>query len=219
MVGGRLMDTFMDKLAQKLTAQDMIKANSAAEAEEYARLQNQVKEYHKCLEQMNQVSKEMRQMNNKMNIMLTRTGEEMLKMCDKMGTMLTGTSEEMLKTYDQISTMLTGAVEDDLKKVTCECLAKIDEIRKEEDISQELITILNERFQAADEYAHRENVKVYRNVQAVVVDESSRQQSAFQNELGSVKKKQGVIFTFSLLAMILSAIGVLFQLLVYLQVL
>ena len=30
------MDTFMDKLAQKLTAQEMIKANAAAEAGCYA---------------------------------------------------------------------------------------------------------------------------------------------------------------------------------------
>ena len=29
MFGGRWMDTFMDKLAQKLNAQEMIKANSA----------------------------------------------------------------------------------------------------------------------------------------------------------------------------------------------
>ena len=33
------MDTFMDKLAQKLNAQEMIKANSAADAEEMDQLQ------------------------------------------------------------------------------------------------------------------------------------------------------------------------------------
>lgn len=33
MFGGKWMDTFMDKLAQKLNAQEMIKANSAADAE------------------------------------------------------------------------------------------------------------------------------------------------------------------------------------------
>ena len=32
MFGGRWMDTFIDKLAHKLTAQEMIKANSAADA-------------------------------------------------------------------------------------------------------------------------------------------------------------------------------------------
>ena len=36
------MDNFMDKLAQKISAQELIKANSQAEAEELQRLQMQV---------------------------------------------------------------------------------------------------------------------------------------------------------------------------------
>ena len=45
MFGGRWMDTFMDKLAQKLNAQEMIKANSAADAEEMDQLKSQLREY------------------------------------------------------------------------------------------------------------------------------------------------------------------------------
>ena len=41
------MDTFMDKLAQKLNAQEMIKANSAADAEEMDQLKSQPKAEHK----------------------------------------------------------------------------------------------------------------------------------------------------------------------------
>lgn len=44
------MDTFMDKLAQKLTAQEMIKANTAAETEELNSLREQLAEYNACLE-------------------------------------------------------------------------------------------------------------------------------------------------------------------------
>ena len=47
MFGGKMMDTFMDKLAQKMNAQEMIKANSAAEAAKMEQLQNQVAEYEK----------------------------------------------------------------------------------------------------------------------------------------------------------------------------
>lgn len=46
------MDTFMEKLAHRLTAQEMIKANTAAEAEELNYLKNQVRDYHECLDQM-----------------------------------------------------------------------------------------------------------------------------------------------------------------------
>ena len=39
------MDNFMDKLAQKFNAQEMIKANSAAEAAENKRMQEQLAAY------------------------------------------------------------------------------------------------------------------------------------------------------------------------------
>ena len=42
------MDTFMDKLAQKLNAQEMIKANSAADAEEMDQLKSQLREWLEC---------------------------------------------------------------------------------------------------------------------------------------------------------------------------
>ena len=48
------MDTFMDKLAQKFTAQEIIKANSAAEAAELQRTREQVEKYNDCLQEMKQ---------------------------------------------------------------------------------------------------------------------------------------------------------------------
>ncbi len=55
------MDTFMDKLAQKFTAQELIKANTAAETEEMNRLKVQVEEYTGCLNRMKQICVEMEQ--------------------------------------------------------------------------------------------------------------------------------------------------------------
>ena len=46
------MDMFMDKLAQKLTAQEMIKANTAADTEELNRLKSRVAAYNECLEKL-----------------------------------------------------------------------------------------------------------------------------------------------------------------------
>ena len=43
------MDMFMDKLAQKLTAQEIIRANTAADVEELNKLKNQIAEYNECL--------------------------------------------------------------------------------------------------------------------------------------------------------------------------
>lgn len=52
------MDTFMDKLAQKLTAQEMIKANTAAETEELNSLREQLAEYNACLEKFRRLVEE-----------------------------------------------------------------------------------------------------------------------------------------------------------------
>ena len=50
MDGGKWMDNFMDKSAQKFNAQDMIRANSHAEAMEMKRLEAQVEEYERILQ-------------------------------------------------------------------------------------------------------------------------------------------------------------------------
>ena len=50
------MDNFMDKLAQKFNAQEMIKANSQAEAAEMKKLQLQVAEYEKILQEMRKLN-------------------------------------------------------------------------------------------------------------------------------------------------------------------
>ena len=63
------MDTFMDKLAQKLNAQEMIRANSAADAEEMDQLKSQLREYDECLAQMQQVNKELKAINHEMEKM------------------------------------------------------------------------------------------------------------------------------------------------------
>ena len=50
------MDTFIDKLAQRLTAQEMIKANTAADAEELHKVQGQVKQYEAYLDELQNIS-------------------------------------------------------------------------------------------------------------------------------------------------------------------
>lgn len=54
------MDSFIDKLAQKFTAQEIIKANSSAEAAELKRTREQVQQYEACLEEMKNVNESMK---------------------------------------------------------------------------------------------------------------------------------------------------------------
>ena len=56
MIIGGFMDNFIDKLAQKFSAQDIIKANSEAETAEYEKLKLQVSEYEKILQEMRKLN-------------------------------------------------------------------------------------------------------------------------------------------------------------------
>lgn len=128
------MDTFMDKLAQKRNAQELIKANMAAEAARMEQLQGQVEAYEALLKDMRRVN--------------TKTVEN---------------TEQM-------------------KKVLQESLLKIAEVQSasdnESDVKQMLAELkqqMEEASQRSDDFIHKENVKVYRNVQAAMVEELSKQ--------------------------------------------
>ena len=137
------MDTFMDKLAQKLNAQEMIKANSAADAEEMDQLKSQLREYDECLAQMQQVNKELKAINQEMEKLMSETiAPEVTKL-----------SEEGVAALQKLQQQSTEV---------------LDELQKHVD----------EKLSTTEENVHKECVKVYRNVQAVVVEENEKQTEA-----------------------------------------
>ena len=60
MLGGKIVDNFMDKLAEKLSAQDIIKANAQAEALEAERTKQEAEQYKQQLEELRQNEQEHR---------------------------------------------------------------------------------------------------------------------------------------------------------------
>ena len=148
------MDTFMDKLAQKLNAQEMIKANSAADAEEMDQLKSQLREYDECLAQMQQVNKELKAINQEMEKLMSETiAPEVTKL-----------SEEGVAALQKLQQENTEKLEALEQQYT----AKLDELQKHVD----------EKLSTTEENVHKECVKVYRNVQAVVVEENEKQTEA-----------------------------------------
>ncbi len=173
------MDNFMDKIAQKLSSQEAIRANSAADAAQMEKLQAQVEEYDACM-------KEMRKLNLK-NI----ENEQKIK------ELLGNSIEQLNKLFDENSLRL--------KMLTEECIAKIQAAKGEEgekaDAEASLAEIketaaanmakLEELFKESDDFVHKENVKVYRNVQAVVVEELEKQTKALvDSETKSVNENK-----------------------------
>lgn len=160
------MDNFMDKLAQKFTAQEMIKANQAAEAQEMKRLRAQISEYEGILQEMRGVS----QKNMEEIAQMQGLARESLDRVQKL-------AEENLNK----ATQAEAAQEADAK--LAEEMAKLQERLA---VSQESIEAL---FRQSDDFVHKENVKVYRNVQAVVVEELKKQSEQFAAQNAELVKQ------------------------------
>lgn len=201
------MDNFMDKLAQKFNAQEIIKANSQAEAAEMKKLQLQVAEYEKILQEMRKLNYKNSELSDKIDGLV---GENANK--------IQGLQEEETKLLSVLRNLT-----DEQKRIREDELARKDAERAEnakivEEQKQQL-TDLEECFKQSNDFVHKENVKVYRNVQAVIVDELKNQTEALQSENQKLNKKLNVVLTFSVMAVIFSMAGIVLQILSGLNIL
>ena len=185
------MDTFMDKLAQKFTAQEIIKANSAAEAAELQRTREQVEKYNECLQEMKQVNDETKAAIMQMEQALA-AGMEQFKNAEL--------------PLDGLRVLLETNLE------------KLQDLQEKSGNMQEN---LKEHMEAVSnnvmDFVHKENVKVYRNVQAVVVDELKKQNEELAVKFDGISKSQRTIRNVAISAMIfalLSAAALAAQLLI-----
>lgn len=158
------MDTFMDKLAQKLNAQEMIKANSAADAEEMNQLKTQLREYDECLAQMQQVNKELKAINHEMEKLMSETIAPEVTKLSKEGV-------AALQKMQQENT-------EKLEALGQQYAAKLEELQQSTEALDELQKHVDDKLSITEENVHKECVKVYRNVQAAVVEENEKQTEA-----------------------------------------
>ena len=147
------MDTFIDKLAQRFSAQDMIRANLAAEAKETRKLREKMESYESLLQEMRQIN---------------------LK------------NMESAERVNRILQEGTFADKEHLQELFAE---------KEE--------LLTAGFTKMEEALHTENVKVYRNVQASVVEELNKQTESLSQQVASLTTK-----TKSLMGLAAASVGV-----------
>ncbi|MCI5584530.1 MAG: hypothetical protein MR383_03115 [Lachnospiraceae bacterium] len=160
------MDNFIDKLAQKFTAGEVIKANQAAEEGELRRLREQVAEYERCLQEMRKL-----QMRN------------------------TEAAESLKELLEQGKADIRGLADESLNKITRLTAPEGNDKRIEETLDKLIATAeknqkeIAEWFRQADDFLHKENVKVYRNVQAVVTEESKTGREAILAAQDSTAKK------------------------------
>lgn len=194
------MDNFMDKLAQKFSAQEMIKANSQAEAEEMKRLQLQVSEYEKILQEMRKLNYKNTELSEKLDLMIGDNAGKIQSMKED--------EQKLLAALRDLTDEQTRNREAELERKAEERLEqeREDTAQKQADISA-ITDILEDKFQRSDDFVHKENVKVYRNVQAVVVDELKRYTENAQTDSNELKAKLNKVFLFSIISMLASAVS------------
>lgn len=201
------MDNFMDKVAQKLTSQDMIRANAAADAAEMENLETQVALFKEQMERYDDCLQEMRKLNLK-NIESAQGVQDLAEQ----------TNERFGKTAEEISSASVSKIQQTsdisiagINQAVSEGLAKIAEIKENADnleaITETMTGLqgkLEESFRSMEDFLHTDNVKVYRNVQAAMIEELEKQTSEIKEAQEKSERGNKILLPFMIITMILS---------------
>lgn len=192
------MDIFMDKLAQRVNAQEMIKANSEADTARMEQLQTQVDRYEAGLQDMQNCNVKSAELSEEMktglNAMLGKMEDTMEKMDGSIGKM-----DHSVQQMDEL-------------------VQKMEENSPQFPNKEEMA----EMFRQSDDFTHREDVKVYRNVQASIVEENEKQTARVEELVklsnGKLAGKTTAALIFSVLAFVAAAGTLALQILQMLNV-
>lgn len=206
------MDNFIDKLAQKFNAQELIKANTQAEAKELEKLQLQVAEYERILQEIRRLNYKNTELSEQLGTMVGENTDKLQAMKEE--------EQKLLSALRDITDEQSRNREADLERREAE---RIEKEKGDASETQMLTALLEEKFQRADDFVHKENVKVYRNVQAVVTEELRKYaqtsksadeelknaMESLEREIGRrIGKKLNAVMVISILSLVLSASGV-----------
>lgn len=174
------MDNFMDKIAQRISSQEVIRANAQAEALQMKKLQAQFETYDELL-------KEMQQLNEK-NTALADMAKSLMESC-----------QERLEQEPQENEAIEAQ-----EKLLEEVRLSVEELK------QALVgnaTKTEELLEQSQEFVHKENVKVYRNVQAVIVEELKNQTQELNAGTQKLEKQTAGMKPIMVIALVLGAVN------------
>ncbi len=208
------MDNFMDKLAQKWNAQEMIKANTAAETEKLNQLQNQVDEYRECLSQMRDMCGDLQS--------VTRDMEQQFQ------TISNGLEQQLRENASGLERILKERVEhlsdeaaerlEETGASIAASIERLDQMHQDQSQLKELCTELDTISSRMEEIMHRESVKVYRNVQAVMVEELAKREERLGNAVEKVNARMTEVLGVSAAALVAAVAGIVLQMMIRLQI-
>lgn len=201
------MDNFMDKVAERLNSQEIIKANAAADAAAIENLEKQLTLFKNQMEKYDECLQEMRRLNLK-NIESAQGVQQLAdKANEKLGQTVGEVEAESVSRIRETSDLSIAGINQTLS----ESLAKIAEIKENSDNLEqitenmaELQEKIEERFKNMEDFLHVDNVKVYRNVQAAMIEELGKQEAELKQEQDKLAKSNKVLLPFVVVSMVIT---------------
>lgn len=205
------MDNFMDKVAQKLNSQEIIRANAAADAAALENLEKQLVLFKEQMDKYDDCLQEMR----KLNLKNIESAQGVQALADKAGEKLDQTIGEVeaasVSKIKETSDLSIAGINQTLS----ESLAKIAEIKENSDsldkITENMSGLqsrLEELFRGLEDYTHSDNVKVYRNVQAAMIEELAKQTTTLKEEQEKTAKSTKALFPVAVITMVITIANV-----------
>lgn len=201
------MDNFMDKISQKLNSQEIIRANAAADAAALENLERQLTLFKEQMTKYDDCLQEMR----KLNLKNIESAKEVKELADKANEKLDHTAEEVgalsvSKIKETTDLSIAG-----INKTLNESLAKIAEIKENPDSIDQFANVLSDiqsklegLFKNLEDYLHTDNVKVYRNVQAAMIEELDKQTTQLREEQSRQTRSSGMMLFCVIITMVLT---------------
>ncbi len=197
----------MDKIAQKLNSQEIIRANAAADAAELENLEKQLTLFKEQMEKYDDCLQEMRKLNLK-NIESAQGVQDLAdKANEKLGQTVGEVEAASVSRIKQTSDLSIAGINQTLN----ESLAKIAEIKENseqyERITENMSGISNkqeELFRHLEDFLHTDNVKIYRNVQAALVEELEKQTAELKETSEKAAGQNRILLPFMIITMIIS---------------
>ncbi|MBD5466320.1 MAG: hypothetical protein HDR22_11025 [Lachnospiraceae bacterium] len=189
------MDNFMDKLTERFSAGELIKANGAAEERELKRAREQAEENEKLLQEIRRLNLKNVEISEQAGQLL-QCGIEQFEEYGRMADETKNSYAEYVSEVREALARIEAGMElvsvkmAEMKNVdgkTDDTKEKLKELREDIGAVKEAVGAIAEQvslesspealleaIKALEEHVHKENVKVYRNVQAVVMDQSTQ---------------------------------------------
>lgn len=186
------MDSFIDKFAQRKNAQEMIRANAMAEAEERKKMEIRLSEYEQAIQEMRRCSLLNLENAEKVKEMLSaglakieevqkRDDGEAERTAEEVKALLGKLTEQIEKSAEEQERRTTKLIEEQQSRMAGFLEQQTDQTKKIEELLHE-----------SDEFGHKEAVKVYRNVQAVIEGALPKQTEEITAAIKSAEGKRKV---------------------------